>query len=931
MIQIYDSQNTDFEHNGDETLFPEECKVSAELNGTWVLNITHPIDDEGRWKYIEQEAVIAVPTFMGKKQLFRIDRVSAVDEDDSEITAVAYPIFWDSGDDLFLSDCRPTNKTGQEALNIMLAGSKYTGQSNITRAETAYFERRNLMDALNGEDTPTFVQRWGGEILYDNYKVIVNERAGGDYGAEVRYRKNMSSVQSDINMENVVTRIVPVAYNGYTIGGNNGYVDSENIDKYAKVYTKEIYFEDVKMEEDTQDGDEENGVIICQTQEEIDQALTKRCKEQYEAGIDLPAVTLTVGVVDLEGTEEYKDFQDLVKISLGDTVRCYNTKLDITTEARCIGITWDCIKDCVDSVTLGDYQATFVQQMASTIKRIAEAFRNDGNIVAEKIFGVINAMQTQLKYQQTAAQRATVRAILFEDMDKKSPLYGAMAIGTQGIEISKVRTADGRDWDWTTAMTAAGIVANTVVSGMLSDKTGKNYWDLDNGIVHMDVESFSLSGRTATDIAKEEAESAMKELRTISMSLTNEFQAIPVDASGNVEKFPDASTTVSVALGKKDITELATYTITLGEGVSGSWNLEKKTYTITGCKNETGYVEIQASFDFEGENMYAKKRFTVSKLKQGESGEMYMIDSVDAVTWNPDKSYYEPLNPTITAYKVTENGREEYVGDWTAELTKDWTTWVSIKYQSKSSFTMSTKTQLTTGPVAARITLYKPGTNTILARKVIQYLVQLKTQRDVFNMLTNNGAMQGLYVENGKLYVNAQYMVTGILADRDGKSYWNLDTGEMQITGMLRHYSYNGTKSVEIINNQVRVYDWTEDGNYVGSIGATKRDDVDRVGVDVWCDTGDLLTLGFHKDEADRENVKIRPVIQIDANTAETSTPWIRNTKSGKIFANNSSGGITIENGLIKDWSLYTMSGTVKVGDAYLEFKDGLLIGGRSA
>ena len=38
--------------------------------------------------------MIAVPTFMGKKQLFRIDRVSTVDQDDSEITAVAYPISW---------------------------------------------------------------------------------------------------------------------------------------------------------------------------------------------------------------------------------------------------------------------------------------------------------------------------------------------------------------------------------------------------------------------------------------------------------------------------------------------------------------------------------------------------------------------------------------------------------------------------------------------------------------------------------------------------------------------------------------------------------------------------------------------------------------------------------------------------------------------
>lgn len=502
MIQIYDSQNTDFEHNGDETLFPEECTVSAELNGTWVLNMTHPIDDEGRWKYIEEEAVIAVPTFMGKKQLFRIDRVSTVDQDDSEITAVAYPIFWDSGDDQFLTDSRPTDKNGQEALNIMLTGSKYSAESNITRTSTAYFERRNMMDALNGEDSPTFIQRWGGEILYDNYKVIVNERVGGDYGAEVRYRKNMDGIQCEISMENVVTRIVPVAYNGYTIGGNSGYVDSANIDKYAKVYTKEIRFEDVKMEEDAQEDDEENGTILCKSQEEMDQALTTRCEEHFSAGIDLPEVSIKVSVIDLENTEEYKEFSDLVKISLGDTVKCYNTKLDITTEARCIRMVWDCIRDTVDSVTLGDYQTNFIKQMTSTIERIASVFRNNGTLMADKISGVLDAMQTQLKCQQSVAKRMTVRAVLFEDLDENSPLYGAMAMGTQGLEISKARTADGRGWDWTTAITASGIIASTIVAGILSDKTGRNWWNLETGDIQMSgrFQQYASNGVKSMDI-----------------------------------------------------------------------------------------------------------------------------------------------------------------------------------------------------------------------------------------------------------------------------------------------------------------------------------------------------------------------------------------------------------------------------------------------
>ena len=92
---------------------------------------------------------------------------------------------------------------------------------------------------------------------------------------------------------------------------------------------------------------------------------------------------------------------------------------------------WNCIRNTVDSVTLGDYQTNFIKQMTSTIERIASVFRNNGTLMADKISGVLDAMQTQLKCQQSVAKRMTVRAVLFEDLDENSPLYGAMAMGTQ--------------------------------------------------------------------------------------------------------------------------------------------------------------------------------------------------------------------------------------------------------------------------------------------------------------------------------------------------------------------------------------------------------------------------------------------------------------------------------------------------------------------
>lgn len=477
MIQCYKSDNTNYDSNGDATLFPTSCKLSTEINGTWELTMSHPLDAEGRWKHLSEGAVISAPTFQSDHQLFRVDKCIKTD---SSVEVTAYPIFFDSADDCFLMDTRPTNRNGQDALNIMMQGSKYSGESDITTGGTAYFVRRNLMDAINGEDSPTFIQTWGGEILYDNFKVIINERIGGDYGVEIRYGKNMDGLSYTVDMADVVTRIVPVAYNGRMMSGDTPWVDSENIDKYAKKYIREVKFEDVKLAEDASDSEDEN-IIICADQTALDAALTQKCKDMYAAGADLPAVTIEVTMIDLAKTEQYKEFQDLVTVGLGDTVHCYNYKLGITTDARVIKLTWDCIRNQAGEMTLGDYEYNYFSELTSSLQAIQQVIGPGNTLVAERVSGVLNAINTQLRYQKNVAQTADVRAILFEDTNEESPTYGAMCLGTQGFQIADSRTADGRDWDWTTAFTAKGGYADVLIAGLLSDKTGRSYWNLDTG------------------------------------------------------------------------------------------------------------------------------------------------------------------------------------------------------------------------------------------------------------------------------------------------------------------------------------------------------------------------------------------------------------------------------------------------------------------
>lgn len=470
MIQIYSPENKDYEHNGDMTLMPEEAEIHVILNGEWTATIEHPIDDEGRWKYITDNAVVKMPSFNGE-QLFRIQNK---EKSDSGVSAELTPIFLDAKEDCFLVDVRPTEKSGQEALDIMTAPNKtYIAKSDIKKTSTAYYQTKNLIEAINGNDDNAFTKRWGGEILYNNYEVIVNERVGADRGVRVVYGKNIvkDGFSETIDMTDVVTRIVPKAYNGYMIEGEVPWVDSPIIDKYPTVHYGVITFDDVKMRADASEDDEANGVIVCDTQEQLEKALTDKCIEQFDAGVDKPSITIEVNMELLQNTELYDDVKELETVSLGDTAHCSHSKLEIVTDARAIELTWDAVRNKVTSVKLGDFQYNFLDNASSVMNRVEQAIREDGSVIGQQIQGIINGVQAQMRAQSSIAKKQEVRAILFEDLDPDSPTFGAMCLGTLGFEIAGERTADGRDWKWSTFGTGKGFYADFIVAGtMLADR-----------------------------------------------------------------------------------------------------------------------------------------------------------------------------------------------------------------------------------------------------------------------------------------------------------------------------------------------------------------------------------------------------------------------------------------------------------------------------
>ena len=724
MIQIYNPDNTDFDKNGDMTIFPSSAIVHAILNESWEAEMVHPIDKEDRWKYIQEDAVVKLPSFNGN-QLFRI---KSKEKSDSGVTCKMEPIFFDSIGDCFLEDVRPTAKNGQEALDLITApNKKYSGKSNITRTATAYYQYKNLMQAINGDDTNSFINRWGGEILFDNFKIIINDRVGGDYGVELRYGKNIpqDGLTEQIDTRDIVTRIYPKAYNGYTMTGN-GHVDSTLINNYPTIKAKTITFDNVKMAADAQEDDSENGVIICNTQGELDAALKKKCEEQYAAGADKPKVTISADMVLLQNTDLYADYKMLEEVSIGDTIHCRHSRLGIVTDARVIELEFDSTRKKVTSVVLGDFQYDYFKNVSSSINKIDQAINQDGSIMAEKISGFINGAMASLKAQYNVAKKQDVLAILFENLDEDSPMYGALAIGTQGILISKERTEDGKSWEWTTAMTASGLMAGIIVAGILSDKTGRNYWNLDTGEFALSSTASTIDGKPTGDViddalnkSKKYSEEKLNDF--VSSTYNSDIANLQSQIDGQIETF------------------YYDYEPSLSNIPASRWTTEEDRQK------------------HEGDLFYWKsKGYAYRFFKDGSTWKWQLVKDTDVTKAIADAAEAQdtadskrrvfiatPVPPYddgdlwVTSTKSADAGIKICI---TARASGSYASsdWIDLKYVDSSS-------------VNDAITSYDESLG----------------QTDIFNKLTNGGKVKGIYLQDGELYINASYIGSGVLsADR---------------------------------------------------------------------------------------------------------------------------------------------------------------------
>ena len=58
MICVYEPSCTDFSTNGLGAVAPSACTVTETLNGEWELTLTHPLDDQGKWRRLAEGYIL---------------------------------------------------------------------------------------------------------------------------------------------------------------------------------------------------------------------------------------------------------------------------------------------------------------------------------------------------------------------------------------------------------------------------------------------------------------------------------------------------------------------------------------------------------------------------------------------------------------------------------------------------------------------------------------------------------------------------------------------------------------------------------------------------------------------------------------------------------------------------------------------------------
>lgn len=347
-IIIYDMQTAqnNFDNNGLAVLTPSSCRIVEELNGAYNLTMTHPADEDEKYKYILEMNIIKA---LG--QLFVINRVEEVTTGNSHyVTCYAEHITYTLNDRWIFPPFTVAGYHGQTLIDSIMAQSFYFDDGWQTQyaftvtsdldAEDTYDDWKDVEEGATPYEmfigTNGLVSRLGGELYRDNFNMSINKRMQNaqDGAFEIKVGYNCTGIKRTVDLTTFATYLKAFPFvNGELYGdGEYWFAVAWDPSTLPRAFPREII---------------RSINIHYKKEEEIDK-LGRDCMA-YFAQVCEPLVSYEFNMKDLRRNPEYKDFENNYRFKVGDTGRIWDERLQAWTDVQISrtekdGITGDTVK-----------------------------------------------------------------------------------------------------------------------------------------------------------------------------------------------------------------------------------------------------------------------------------------------------------------------------------------------------------------------------------------------------------------------------------------------------------------------------------------------------------------------------------------------------------------------------------------------------------
>ena len=210
--------------------------------------------------------------------------------------------------------------------------SAFTTVSDITAINSFRCVRKSLYEAIE-----TVLERWGGHLVRNNFSIGIYNSIGQDNGVTVRYAKNLKEITCSEDWSNVVTKLLPVGYDGIMLNSldpnESPYITADQ--QYDIPYTKTVSFDQELSQNDFAD------------LASFRQALIDDLRAQAQSYINtnqFPQVNYTLKA-------------NLEKITdIGDTVEVIDERLGINIMTSVIAFEYDCLLGKYTEIEFGNFK-----------------------------------------------------------------------------------------------------------------------------------------------------------------------------------------------------------------------------------------------------------------------------------------------------------------------------------------------------------------------------------------------------------------------------------------------------------------------------------------------------------------------------------------------------------------------------------------------